>query len=134
MAKESNYQKCFSFFLWVWKFCWISVLILTSKQETTCHILTEIKKKSSHSKIFFSFTSISLILQIHQIWKSFEFCVKLGQVCPKKIWWSHASILLWRSCISSLVYLHCSMMHTLLFLACSVRQRHRCVKVNFFCF
>ena len=53
--KLSNKHKCFIFFLWVWKFCWISVLILSGKQETACHTVTEIKKNSSHSKIFFSF-------------------------------------------------------------------------------
>ena len=39
-------------------------LILSGKQETAGHILTEIKKKSSHLKIFFS-TSVLVYLSFY---------------------------------------------------------------------
>ena len=48
-------------------------LILSGKQETAGHILTEIKKKSSHLKIFFSTTSVSFILRYIKFEKILSF-------------------------------------------------------------
>ena len=85
----------------------LNLCLLSCKQETAAKRYIELNKNSSHSntvQCFFPWLvhlSFCKYINFEQFW--ILLLIRPGMAT--KSWWSHASILLWTRCTSSLIYL-----------------------------
>ena len=103
---KNTSEKCLIPFLWVGKFCWISAFLVVNKKQLLKDILnsTRIQVTQIQCSVFFPWLvhlSFCKYINFEQFW----ILLLIRPGIATKSWWSHASILLWTRCTSSLIYL-----------------------------